>query len=87
MNLLAAFLASVNSLASLLDFGPLAPHAHGLRTSLQPTLDAFTRLTITAPELSFCVTASFHGQCRNLHLPPIAYDFRPRLRSRLTLGG
>ena len=33
----------------------------GLRTSLQPTLDTFTQLTITALELSFCVTASFLG--------------------------
>ena len=32
-----------------------------LRTSLQPTLDTFTQLTITALELSFCVTASFLG--------------------------
>ena len=32
----------------------------GLRTSLQPNLDACTGLTITLLELSFCVTASFH---------------------------
>ena len=31
------------------------------RTSLRPTLDTFTQLTITALELSFCVTASFLG--------------------------
>ena len=59
----------------------------GTRSSLHAALDAFTQLTITALELSFCVTASFYGQCRNLHLLSIAYDFRPQLRSRLTLGG
>ena len=59
----------------------------GTRTSLRPSLGAWTGLTITLLEVSFCVTASFHGQCRNLHLLSIAYDFRPRLRSRLTLGG
>ena len=46
-----------------------------------------TGLTITRLMLSFCVIASFSRRCRNLHLLSIAYDFRPRLRSRLTLGG
>jgi hypothetical protein len=34
---------------------------HEVRTSLHLTLDTFTQLTITALELSFCVTASFLG--------------------------
>ena len=46
-----------------------------------------TGLTITRLTVSFCVIASFLWRCRNLHLLSIAYDFRPRLRSRLTLGG
>ena len=46
-----------------------------------------TGLTITRLALSFCVTASSHKRCRNLHLLSIGYDFRPHLRPRLTLGG
>ena len=46
-----------------------------------------TELTITRLMLSFCVIASFFRRCRNLNLLSIAYDFRPRLRPRLTLGG
>ena len=38
----------------------ITPQLIGLRTSLQPNLDACTGLTITLLELSFCVTASFH---------------------------
>ena len=34
---------------------------NGARTSLRPSLDAWTGLTITLLELSFCVTASFLG--------------------------
>ena len=40
--------------------------------------------------LSFCVTASVitpSWRYRNINLLSIAYDFRPRLRSRLTLSG
>ena len=38
---------------------PITPHLRTLRTSLQRKLDAWTGLTITLLELSFCVTASF----------------------------
>ena len=38
----------------------ITPQLVGLRTSLQPNLNACTGLTITLLELSFCVTASFH---------------------------
>ena len=54
-------------------------------TNSQPRLT--TELTITRLVLSFCVIASFFRRCRNLNLLSIAYDFRPRLRPRLTLGG
>ena len=40
--------------------------------------------------LSYCVTASLLinvRQYRNIYLLSITYGFRPRLRSRLTLGG
>ena len=37
---------------------PVTPQILGTRTSLRPILDAWTRLTITALILSFCVTAS-----------------------------
>ena len=83
----ATFLASVKSHASLLVFAPSS--AQALRpayfTTEHPRLE--TELTITRLMLSFCVIASFSRRCRNLNLLSIAYDFRPRLRSRLTLGG
>ena len=41
---------------------------YGTRTSLRTTLDTFTQLTITALELSFCVTASFF---------PVVQEFPP----------
>ena len=47
---------------------------HGLRTSLQPTLDTFTQLTITALELSFCVTASFSSVVQES--PPAVHRLR-----------
>ena len=54
-------------------------------TTTQPRLT--TGLTITRHTLSFCVTASSHKRCRNLHLLSIGYDYCPHLRPRLTLGG
>jgi hypothetical protein len=56
---IAAFLASVKSFTSLLIFSVLPrPMLTGMRTSLHTALGASTQLTITALELSFCVTAS-----------------------------
>ena len=83
----ATFLASVKSHASLLYFAPSSAQPYVKRTSLLNTLAVETELTITRLMLSFCVIASFSWRCRNLNLLSIAYDFRPRLRSRLTLGG
>ena len=54
-------------------------------TNCHPRLT--TGLTITRLTVSSCVIASFSWRCRNLHLLSIDYACRPRLRSRLTLGG
>ena len=87
---LAAFLASVDSAASILISVPITPTAYVARTSLRHTLDAWTGSSIGPLRLSFCVTASVLTSAwwyRNIYLLSIAYDFRPRLRSRLTLSG
>ena len=59
------------------------------RTSLRYCLFAWTESSIPPLCLSFCVTASVirSRRSRNFNLISIAYDFCPRLRSRLTLSG
>ncbi len=57
------------------------------RTSLPARLCACPGSTINRVRVSFCVPASFHRWYWNLNQLSIAYDFRPRLRPRLTLGG
>ena len=86
-NKLAPFLASVDSHASLLIFRSPSWLTKHRRTSLPNKLTIWTGSTINLLMLSFCVIASFSRRCRNLHLLSIAYDCRPRLRTRLTLGG
>jgi hypothetical protein len=83
----ATFLASLNTRVSLLDFALVfaLPLREPYFTGSRPRLT--TGLTITRLTVSFCVIASFSWRRRNLHLLSIAYDFRPRLRPRLTLGG
>ena len=59
------------------------------RTSLSAYASPWTHFSIRALELSSCVTASY-SVCRRygiLNPLSITYAFRPRLRSRLTLGG
>ena len=55
---LAAFLASVNSSASLLVFTPHHRLASDMRTSLHASLTIWPRLSISVVRLSFCVPAS-----------------------------
>ena len=55
---LAAFLASVNSSASLLVFTPHHRLASDMRTSLHASLTIWPRLSIPVVRLSFCVPAS-----------------------------
>ena len=55
---LAAFLASVNSSASLLVFTPHHRPASDMRTSLHASLTIWPRLSISVVRLSFCVPAS-----------------------------
>ena len=77
----------MNSLASLLYFGP----HHGLperdayfTTSQAYRLDRVDHHPARAILLCHCLIPR---RCRNIHLLSIAYDFCPRLRPRLTLGG
>ena len=84
---LAAFLASVNSLASLLYFGPHhgSPERDAYFTTSQAyRLDRVDHHPARAILLCHCLIPR---RCRNIHLLSIAYDFCPRLRPRLTLGG
>ena len=79
----------MNSDASLLLFAP--PHASASRnayfTTFQPRrLDAVDHHRAHPILLCHCFV-NIIWRCRNFHLLSIAYDFRPRLRSRLTLGG
>ena len=87
MQLLAPFLASVNSHASLLNFAPL--HGPSLQCVLHYIADSPLRPAL--PSTGSCYPSvsvpRSHRRCRNLNLLSIAYDHRPRLRSRLTLGG
>ena len=55
---LAAFLASVNSSASLLVFTPHHRPASDTRTSLRASLTIWPRFSIPVVRLSFCVPAS-----------------------------
>jgi hypothetical protein len=89
--LVAAFLASVDSAASILIFCP--HHASALWGNVLhylPGLNAWTRPTINALCLSSCVTASFKTLKAVQEYQPVVHRLRPsspRLRSRLTLGG
>ena len=66
-----------------------SPGLIGKCTSLLTGFTICARLSITAPGLSFCVTASFKrlGWYRNIYLLSIRYAFRPLLSPRLTPGG
>ena len=63
-----------------------SPGLIGKCTSLLTGFTICARLSITAPGLSFCVTASFKrlGWYRNIYLLSIRYAFRPLLSPRLT---
>ena len=86
---LAAFLASVNSSASLLVFTPR--HHPALKSAYFTTLKPHDLATAPSPWsdypsvslLHLCVSVRY----RNIYLLSITYGFRPRLRPRLTLGG
>ena len=86
---LAAFLASVDSSASLLFFTPSCPNAPRMRTSLHPTPDHYRISPLTRSDYPSVSLLHFSESrwCRNLYLLSIIYAFRPQLRSRLTLGG
>ena len=86
---LAAFLASVDSSASLLFFTPSCPNAPRMRTSLHPTPDHYRIYPLTRSDYPSVSLLHFSESrwCRNLYLLSIIYAFRPQLRSRLTLGG
>ena len=61
----------------------------GARIFLVPALRASPWSTSATVGLPFSVPPSLitlRSWCRNINLLSIAYDFRPRLRSRLTLG-
>ena len=61
----------------------------GARIFLVPGLRASPWSTSATVGLPFSVPPSLitlRSWCRNINLLSIAYDFRPRLRSRLTLG-
>ena len=63
---------------------------YGKRICLFPSLTAWTRISNTALNLSSCVppiAQMVRRWYRNINLLSIAYAFRPRLRSRLTLSG
>ena len=85
--MIAAFLASVDSYASLLASLPVGLLPYTQRTSLPCSLHPWTGSTINRLILSFCVNASHIWWYWNLYQLSIAYDYRPRLRPRLTLGG
>ena len=86
---LATFLASVNSSTSLLVFTPRHHPAFQCVyfTAHQPhDLDAAPSPRFDYPSVSLlhlCVSTRY----RNIYLLSITYAFRPRLSSRLTLGG
>ncbi len=76
------------------DFGTVLPSPSqltlpGVRISLHPTLAAWTAPSIRPLPSSSCVTPSLKRLrwYRNVNLFSFGYAFRPRLRSRLTLGG
>ena len=87
---LEAFLGSMGSVTSVLSFPSPSPlRLYVGRICLSHALQAWTRLSSRALNLPFCVTPSSSGVWwqRNFNRLSIAYAFRPRLRSRLTLGG
>ncbi len=87
---LATFLASVNSSTSLLIFTP--HHRPALTACVLHYMLAsrFGRRNPT-PRIDYPTVSLPHLNvarwCRNIYLLSITYAFRPRLRSRLTLGG
>lgn len=78
----------------LWDFGTVLPSPSqltlpGMRILLHPTLTAWTASSIRPLPSPSCVTPSLNRSrwYRNFNLFSFDYAFRPRLRSRLTLGG
>ena len=55
----------------------------GLPTGLHRHFHSSADLTFSVPSLA----QTLQSRCRNIHLLAIDYDFRPRLRTRLTQGG
>jgi hypothetical protein len=88
---IAAFLASVKSMASLLIFGP--HHSPGFTANgtslicLPHCLDEFLHKLAPSILLCHCFCQTELRWYRNFNRLSIAYGFRPRLRSRLTLSG
>ena len=54
-----------------------------LPTGLHRHFHSSADLTFSVPSLA----QTLQNRCRNIHLLAIDYDFRPRLRTRLTQGG
>ena len=78
----------MNSPPSLLNFGRHRAPALIVGTSPTTGLNACPHLSISAVRLSSCVPASYNVRWyRNIYRLCIIYAFRPRLSSRLTLGG
>ena len=86
---LEAFLGSVKSETSVLNFPPHHSSSFDGRISLSIRLTAWTRSSIRA--LSYPPASPLRSNearwYRNVNLLSIAYAFRPRLRPRLTLSG
>ncbi len=91
MSWLVAFLGSLESVTSLLIFTPHYTSGFALGGFAYPTPYVLGRtLPYRALHLSSCVTTSLITDIRwhwNLNQLSIPYALRPRVRSRLTLGG
>ena len=85
---LAAFLASVNSSASLLVFAPCHHPAlrHAYFTTCLPH-DLAPAFHPRSPTILLCPCFELLRWYWNIYQLSIIYAFRPQLRSRLTLGG
>src|SRR5690606_7596959 len=87
---LEAFLGSVGSASSLLYFAP--HHGSGSRAADLPTahptrLDRDDQRPAAPTLLRHPIAQTVHHRHGNINPLSIAYAFRPRLRSRLTLSG
>ena len=84
---IAAFLGSVDSETSLLNFAPHYTSPSNSGFACCPWLCAWPRLLPRGFPILLRPHSSDMMWYRNVGLLSIDYDFRPRLRSRLTLSG